>query len=90
MSAETWQLKAQSLSLRYNEAKKVKLAQDAYCAKAQSGQWSGLPASIPSDLKWEALVDVLRGRVKVSHPTLPSNSLLTLRPSGQCAHLRNC
>ncbi|KAF8322076.1 hypothetical protein DL93DRAFT_2071836 [Clavulina sp. PMI_390] len=51
---------------RYNEARKLKLEQDAYCAKAQAHQWTGLPAQIPKNLKWEALVDVLRGRVKVN------------------------
>lgn len=49
----------------YNEARKLKLEQDEYCVKAQAHQWTGLPAQIPKDLKWEALVDVLRGRVKV-------------------------
>lgn len=50
---------------RYNEARKIKLAQDAYCAKAQAGKWTGLAPNVPTDLKWEALVDVLRHRVKV-------------------------
>ncbi|KAF8332695.1 composite domain of metallo-dependent hydrolase [Cantharellus anzutake] len=50
----------------YNEARKIKLAQDEYCAKASAGQWSGLPPQIPQSLQWEALVDVLRGRVKVN------------------------
>jgi hypothetical protein len=48
----------------YNEARKIKDAQDTYCAKAERGLWQGLGAW-PEDLKWEALVDVLRGRVKV-------------------------
>lgn len=50
----------------YEEARKVRDAQDAYCAKAESGLWDGLEADVPKDLKWEALVDVLRGKVKVS------------------------
>ncbi|KAF8306725.1 hypothetical protein DL93DRAFT_213956 [Clavulina sp. PMI_390] len=50
----------------YNEARKVKLAQDAYCAKAKAGKWAGLADTLPTDLKWEALVDVLRGKVKVN------------------------
>ena len=50
----------------YNEARKVKNAQDAYCAKAEAGQWDAIQGqSFPKSLQWEALVDVLRGRVKV-------------------------
>ncbi|KAH9853225.1 carbohydrate esterase family 9 protein [Lenzites betulinus] len=48
----------------YEKARQIKEAQDGYCAKATSGQWSGL-GEFPEDLQWEALVDVLRGRVKV-------------------------
>ena len=48
----------------YNEAKKIKLAQDDFCAKAESGDWHGVD-EFPESLQWEALVDVLRGRVKV-------------------------
>ncbi|KAJ6469480.1 hypothetical protein C8R45DRAFT_1218581 [Mycena sanguinolenta] len=42
----------------------IKEKQDQYCAKALSGVWKGL-GDFPEDLQWEALVDVLRGRVKV-------------------------
>lgn len=52
----------------YEEARKVRDAQDAYCAKAESGLWESLPSEVPKDLKWEALVDVLRGKVKVKLP----------------------
>ncbi|TFY65180.1 hypothetical protein EVJ58_g2133 [Rhodofomes roseus] len=48
----------------YETARKIMVSQDEYCAKATSGEWSGLGA-FPDDLQWEALVDVLRGRVKV-------------------------
>ncbi|KAI0635470.1 composite domain of metallo-dependent hydrolase [Trametes polyzona] len=48
----------------YEKARQIKEAQDDYCVKAMAGQWSGL-GSFPEDLHWEALVDVLRGRVKV-------------------------
>ncbi|KAJ3568395.1 hypothetical protein NP233_g5740 [Leucocoprinus birnbaumii] len=48
----------------YNNARKVKEEQDAYCEKAFAGEWKGL-GPFPENLKWEALVDVLRGRVKV-------------------------
>ena len=49
---------------RYDKARQIKEAQDEYCAKAKRGDWLGLGA-YPEDLQWEALVDVLRGRVKV-------------------------
>lgn len=48
----------------YNQARKVRDAQDAYCARVERGHWKDL-GGWPEDLKWEALVDVLRGRVKV-------------------------
>jgi imidazolonepropionase-like amidohydrolase len=48
----------------YSKAQSIKLAQDAYCAKAQAGEWEGL-GKFPRELQWEALVEVLRGRVKV-------------------------
>ncbi|KAI0074162.1 carbohydrate esterase family 9 protein [Panus rudis PR-1116 ss-1] len=48
----------------YNKAREIKNAQDAFCAKAEAGKWSGL-GEFPEDYQWEALVDVLRGRVKV-------------------------
>ncbi|KAG8977393.1 hypothetical protein FRC05_001791 [Tulasnella sp. 425] len=54
----------------YNEARKVMNAQDEYCAKAEAGLWKGLAAEVPKDIKWEALVDVLRGKVKVRMPEL--------------------
>ncbi|KAK0188101.1 carbohydrate esterase family 9 protein [Armillaria mellea] len=49
----------------YNTASQIKRKQDAYCSKAMSGQWQGL-GEYPEDLKWEALVDVIRGHVKVN------------------------
>ncbi|KAJ6625571.1 hypothetical protein B0H10DRAFT_2001975 [Mycena sp. CBHHK59/15] len=48
----------------YNTARKIKEKQDAYCEKALAGHWNDL-GDFPEDLQWEALVDVLRGRVKV-------------------------
>ena len=48
----------------YETARKIKQQQDEYCDRALSGDWNGL-GSFPDDLQWEALVDVLRGRVKV-------------------------
>jgi hypothetical protein len=50
----------------YNEARKVKEKQDEFCSKAEAGLWNGLDKEFPDSLQWEALVDVLRGKVKVS------------------------
>ncbi|KAF9481555.1 carbohydrate esterase family 9 protein [Pholiota conissans] len=49
----------------YNTAKKIKDAQDQYCVRAFNGDWKNL-GDYPQELQWEALVDVLRGRVKVN------------------------
>lgn len=53
-----------SITPRYNTAKKIKEEQDAYCVRVRNEDWEDL-GDFPQDLKWEALVDVLRGRVKV-------------------------
>ncbi|KAJ7931230.1 carbohydrate esterase family 9 protein [Mycena leptocephala] len=50
----------------YNTARIIKEKQDDYCLKALAGEWNGL-GDFPEDLQWEALVDVLRGRVKVQN-----------------------
>ncbi|KAJ6469475.1 hypothetical protein C8R45DRAFT_1055168 [Mycena sanguinolenta] len=50
----------------YDTARIIKDKQDAYCSKALAGKWSNL-GDFPEDLQWEALVDVLRGRVKVQN-----------------------
>ena len=51
---------------RYDHARQIKLAQDDFCAKALAGDWAALVGQkFPEELQWEALVDVLRGRVKV-------------------------
>ncbi|GLB33967.1 putative amidohydrolase [Lyophyllum shimeji] len=55
-----------ALRSAYNEARKVKHAQEAFCAKAEAGLWDTAGNIFPGDLKWEALVDVLRGRVKIT------------------------
>ncbi|KAL0956531.1 hypothetical protein HGRIS_002672 [Hohenbuehelia grisea] len=49
----------------YETARKIKASQDDFCAKAQAGLWNELEGDFPDDLQWEALVDVLRGRVKI-------------------------
>ncbi|KJA17908.1 hypothetical protein HYPSUDRAFT_205764 [Hypholoma sublateritium FD-334 SS-4] len=56
----------------YDEARKIRDAQDTFCRTVGSGAWdvleadSGGAAEFPEDLQWESLVDVLRGRVKLS------------------------
>lgn len=55
------------MSCSYNKAHEIKVAQDEYCASALAGEWEGLAPEFPEDYQWEALVDVLRGRVKVSN-----------------------
>jgi hypothetical protein len=54
----------------YNEARKLKESQDQFCAKAEAGSWKGLD-EFPEDLRWEALVDVLRGKVKACGLSVP-------------------
>ncbi|ESK97124.1 carbohydrate esterase family 9 protein [Moniliophthora roreri MCA 2997] len=49
----------------YNTASQIMKKQDEFCAKVEKGNFEGLE-DFPEDLKWEALVDVLRGRVKVN------------------------
>ncbi|KAI6103408.1 hypothetical protein F5141DRAFT_1293329 [Pisolithus sp. B1] len=49
----------------YESARKLRDAQDEFCSKVEAGLWSGLE-EFPEDLQWEALVDVLRGKVKLS------------------------
>jgi hypothetical protein len=53
-----------NLSISYNTALKIKKEQDEYCSDALAGRWKNI-GKFPEDLQWEALVDVLRGRVKV-------------------------
>ena len=53
----------------YEEARKVKESQDSFCRKVEHGQWDDPEVKgrdFPHNLKWEALVYVLRGRVKVN------------------------
>ncbi|TRM67641.1 hypothetical protein BD626DRAFT_423922 [Schizophyllum amplum] len=53
-----------ALRAAYEQAREVRRAQDAFCGAAQAGSWQGL-GEYPESLQWEALVDVLRGNVKV-------------------------
>lgn len=50
----------------YDTARKIKDQQDAYCSRVLSDHWEDL-GKFPEELQWEALVDVLRGRVKVGN-----------------------
>ncbi|KAG1899770.1 uncharacterized protein F5891DRAFT_1036409 [Suillus fuscotomentosus] len=51
----------------YDSARKLRDAQDDFCAKAESNSWDDLAGNaFPEDLQWESLVDVLRGRVRLS------------------------
>ncbi|KAH9858830.1 hypothetical protein C2E23DRAFT_800280 [Lenzites betulinus] len=50
----------------YNTARTIKKAQDEFCSNALSGEWDAIKGqNFPEELQWEALVDILRGRVKV-------------------------
>lgn len=64
-----------SFRAAYNEARKLKEKQDNYCAKIELGLWDDVPEEFPQDLQWEALVDVLRGRVKVNNHCYEVTSL---------------
>ena len=48
----------------YDKARQIKDKQDAFCEKVENDDWEKL-GDFPEELKYEALVDVLRGRVKV-------------------------
>ncbi|KAF7355475.1 Carbohydrate esterase family 9 protein [Mycena sanguinolenta] len=54
-----------SLRSAYAEAQNILAAQDAYCQKVEAGQWD-LLGPFPTNLQFEMLVDVLRGKVKVT------------------------
>lgn len=55
-----------SFRLAYDTARTIRDSQDAYCSSALAGDWSSIQGQkFPESLQWEALVDVLRGRVKV-------------------------
>ena len=54
------------MSYSYDTARKIRDSQDEFCAKAGTGDWAAIGGqAFPEELQWEALVDVLRGRVKV-------------------------
>lgn len=49
----------------YEHARQIKNKQDDYCSKVFADEWEGL-GEFPEELQWEALVDILRGKVKVN------------------------
>ena len=56
-----------ALRSAYGEARNLMQSQDAYCAKAEAGLWGSVNGGFPENQKWELLVDVLRGKVKVRY-----------------------
>lgn len=64
----------------YNEARKLRDAQDSFCSKVEADSWKVLNNEnvhdLPENLLWESLVEVLRGRVKVKRPLLAEGPLL--------------
>lgn len=50
---------------RYDKARRLKEEQDTYCAKVLEGGPTEDLGPFPEDLQYEALVDTLRGKVKV-------------------------
>lgn len=73
----------------YDKAWQMKQKQDEYCEKALANDWEGLGA-FPEELRWEALVDVLRGRVKVkmNEDKLDSESTMLTLATGPSTLLR--
>ncbi len=56
-----------SFRTAYDTARQLKEKQDAFCERVSSADEISIEEDItfPENLQWEALVDVLRGRVKV-------------------------
>ena len=54
-----------ALRSAYNEARNMKNIQDSICTNIERGLWEAVDSKFPDDPKWEVLVEVLRGRVKV-------------------------
>ncbi|CAK5275497.1 unnamed protein product [Mycena citricolor] len=53
-----------TLRAAYNEARAVKVAQDQFCSQVEAGLWDG--SEFPEKTGYDILVDVLRGKVKVT------------------------
>ncbi|KAJ6598878.1 carbohydrate esterase family 9 protein [Mycena vulgaris] len=54
-----------ALRAAYSEARKILTAQDTFCSNVAAGLWDSLE-TFPENPQWEMLVDVLRGKVKVT------------------------
>ena len=79
----------QRLAYRYNRARATIQAQDAYCEKAMVGILNAQAlGDFPEDLQWEALVDVLRGKVKVRFRLFGSLNYISKAIIGPCPLLR--
>jgi hypothetical protein len=61
---------------RYAKAQRIKEEQDKFCSEVLNGNWQ--LGQFPEELQWEALVDVLRGRVKVSSNTFNVRSYMSI------------
>lgn len=80
------------LRFAYDRARSLMLAQDAYCDAAAFGRWADIDGKpFPEDLQWEALVDVVRGRVKGESPYLCENKgeLIQLTVHNHCYGTRS-
>ncbi|KAG2013293.1 hypothetical protein CC2G_010222 [Coprinopsis cinerea AmutBmut pab1-1] len=56
-----------ALRSAYSQARKIMVAQDEYCDLVENGLWDSITGPFPENLQWEILVDVLRGKVKISN-----------------------
>lgn len=65
---ETRMDEAWSFRSSFDKALQIKVAQDEFCAKVAAADKRGkaVTTKFPEELEWEALVDVLRGKVKVN------------------------
>jgi hypothetical protein len=51
----------------YHTAEGIKIAQDTFCDAVEAENWDVADGTdVPEDYQWESLVDVLRGKVRVS------------------------
>ncbi|KAF5347941.1 hypothetical protein D9756_010123 [Leucocoprinus leucothites] len=52
----------------YHTANDIKNAQDAFCDAVEAEEWDAVDGkSLPEDYQWESLVDILRGKVRLSN-----------------------
>ncbi len=67
-----------ALRSAFNQARGLRLQQDAYCAKAEAGLWGSIDSQLPESKDSELLVDVLRGKVKVQSLEKVHRCMLTI------------